>query len=67
VYFPRIIQKSGLAAFEAQCIPTDPAVLGAENYKAFLQQRRELVAQRLNEFLEGGRALSGVSEQGCNP
>ncbi len=50
-YFPEIIDKSGQAAFEAQSIPTAPAVLGIENYKAFLQQRRALVAQRLNQFL----------------
>ncbi len=53
VYFPLMIEKSGLTAFEAQCIPTDPALLGVDNYKAFLLQRRELVAQRLNEFIEG--------------
>jgi hypothetical protein len=46
-----MIEKSGLAAFEAQCIPTDAALLGVEGYKAFLQQRRALVANRLNEFL----------------
>ena len=27
-YFPDMIEKSGLAAFEAQCIPTDTALLG---------------------------------------
>ena len=50
-YFPKMIEKSGLAAFEAQCIPTDPALLGVDGYKVFLQQRRALVAQRLNQFL----------------
>jgi hypothetical protein len=48
-----MIEKSGLAAFEAQSIPTDPEVLGVEGYKAFLQRRREAVALRLNEFLGG--------------
>jgi hypothetical protein len=50
-YFPPMIDKSGLAAFEAQCIPTDPILLGVGGYKEFLQQRRALVVQRLNEFL----------------
>ncbi len=50
-YFPPMIAKSGLAAFEAQCIPTDTGLLGVEGYKPFLQQRRALVAQRLNQFL----------------
>jgi hypothetical protein len=50
-YFPPMIEKSGLAVFEAQCIPTEPALLGIEDYEAFLQRRRDLVALRLNEFL----------------
>ena len=50
-YFPRLIEKAGAAAFEAQCIPTDPAVLDPASYKAFLAKRRETVAARLNEFL----------------
>jgi hypothetical protein len=50
-YFPEIIEKSGLTAFEAQCIPTEPSLLGIDGYKAFLQQRRVLVAQCLNQFL----------------
>lgn len=50
-YFPGLIEKAGAAAFEAQCIPTDPAVLGPASYKAFLAKRRETVAARLNEFL----------------
>lgn len=50
-YFPDIIEKSGLTAFESQSIPTDVSFLGIENYKAFLQKRRVLVAGRLNNFL----------------
>ena len=50
-YFPGMIEKSGLAAFDAQCIPTDGGMLSIDAYKRFLQQRRELVARRLNEFL----------------
>ena len=50
-YFSPMIEKSGVVAFEAQCIPTDPALLGVEDYKLFLQQRRILVAKRLNDFL----------------
>jgi hypothetical protein len=51
-YFPPLIEKSGLAAFKAQCIPTDATVLGVEAYKSFLVERRKAVSQRLNEFLE---------------
>jgi hypothetical protein len=61
-YFPEMIEKSGLTAFEAQCIPTEPSLLGIEGYKAFLQHRRGLVAQRLNQFLgTGGDSISSHS------
>ena len=52
-YFLPMIEKSGLGAFQAQCIPTDPALLGVDSYKGFLQKRRTLVAERLNKFLGG--------------
>ena len=50
-YFPDIIEKSGQTHFEAQCIPTDDALLEVENYRAFRENRRTLIAKRLNEFL----------------
>lgn len=50
-YFPSIIEKSGPSAFETQCIPTDPVLLGTEAYKAFLAERRRIISRRLNEFL----------------
>lgn len=50
-YFPGIIDKSGPAALESQCIPTDPEILHTSTYKSFLKRRRELIAQRLNEFI----------------
>jgi hypothetical protein len=52
LYFPGMVEKSGLAAFHAQCIPTDPSFLEVDKYKAFLQERRVLVSKRLNQFLE---------------
>jgi hypothetical protein len=52
-YFPPHIENSGLAPFQAQCIPTDRALLVAERYKDFLATRREAVASRVNEFLGG--------------
>jgi hypothetical protein len=50
-YFPSLIEKSGLAAFEAQCIPTEPALLVVDGYRSFLAERRKAVSDRLNEFL----------------
>lgn len=52
-YFPPLIEKSGSAAFEAQCIPIEPSVLGVDAYKNFLAERRIAVSRRLNEFLGG--------------
>ena len=50
-YFPPLIDASGHHAFQAQCIPTDDRLLEARSYRAFLDERRRLVSQRLNEFL----------------
>ncbi len=50
-YFPDMIEKAGDAAFEKQCIPTTSALLAINNYKEFLQNRRVLIAKRLNDFL----------------
>jgi hypothetical protein len=46
-----MIEKTGQGAFEAQCIPTEAALLGLDGYKAFLQRRRALIADRLNQFV----------------
>ena len=51
LYFPSILEKSGNAAFETQCIPLDEEFLMKENYKRFLTERRKLIAARLNDFL----------------
>jgi hypothetical protein len=50
-YFPRMIEKSGKAAFESQCIPTEERYLDTDAYKAFLKERRISIARRLNEYL----------------
>jgi hypothetical protein len=50
-YFSPLIEKSGYATFEAQCIPTQPALLDVAAYKTFLAERRTAVSHRLNEFM----------------
>lgn len=55
-YFPTIVEKSGIDAFHAQGIPTSPALLSLEAYKAFLAERRRIVSGLLNQFLEGARS-----------
>ena len=49
--FPPLIEKSGRAPFEMQCIPTAQALLGVDSYKEFVRERRALIAKRLNNFL----------------
>jgi len=51
IYFPGILEKCGDAAFSTQCIPLEDELLVKESYKAFLAERRKLIAARLNEFL----------------
>jgi hypothetical protein len=51
-YFPELLSKSGTAPFAAQCIPTDTQLLTVDRYSDFLTKRRELIAARLNEFLD---------------
>lgn len=51
-YLPQFLDQAGQAAFEAQCIPVAQALEGVDGYKAFLQRRRELIAERLNVFLQ---------------
>jgi hypothetical protein len=60
VYLPPLLEKSGSAPFDAQCIPTDPALLSVPAYKEFLLARRARVAARVNEFL-------GVQETSASP
>jgi hypothetical protein len=51
LYFPEVREANGDQPFESQCIPTDPNLLTVERYKAFLAERRRLIAERLNTFL----------------
>jgi hypothetical protein len=55
-YFPKLLLKNGEAAFSAQCIPTDPALLSVDRYREFLVERRKQIAARLNAFLGVGEA-----------
>jgi len=55
LYFPEVRKVNGEQPFESQCIPTDPDLLTVERYKAFLAERRRLIAERLNTFLGSGQ------------
>jgi hypothetical protein len=49
-YFDGLLKNCGVEPFDAQCIPTDKAFLGVEQYSKFLDERRVRIARRLNEF-----------------
>jgi hypothetical protein len=55
-YFAPLIEKSGLAPFTTQCIPTEPVLVVVERYKDFLAERRKEVASRVNDFLDGAQS-----------
>ena len=51
-YIPELINERGKGIFESQCIPTDLHLLGHESYNEFLDERRSLIATKLNKFLD---------------
>lgn len=51
IYLPEIVKRLGDDALISQCIPTDRQLWVVERYDDFLTARRELVADRLNAFL----------------
>lgn len=51
-YLPKIVESQGKEALGKQSIPDDPALWTVETYDAFLQRRREQVANQLNAFLD---------------
>lgn len=50
-YLPEIIAKQGSEALDSQVIPSDGRFLEVSEYPAFLKERRQRIAARLNEFL----------------
>ena len=57
VYLPEVVERVGAEELEKQCIPGDPALWKVEAYDEFLAQRRQLIAHRLNRFLNRERAV----------
>jgi hypothetical protein len=51
-YLPEVQAKYS-KALSPQFVPTNPALWEVENYAAFLTERRKLIAQGINAFLDG--------------
>jgi hypothetical protein len=51
IYFPDIVKERGKEALINQCIPTDSELHKIENYKKFLEARRDLLTERMNAHI----------------
>ena len=51
-YFEAILDKHGSQPFDSQSIPTSHQLLTVESYPDFLEERRRLIAGRINGYLE---------------
>jgi hypothetical protein len=51
-YFSQVEEKYP-GALAKQFVPMDPILWRVENYREFLEERQELIARNLNEFMEG--------------
>lgn len=49
----RSVQNKFPGALQLQCVPTDETLWKLDNYEQFLIARRQLIAEKLNSFLEG--------------
>lgn len=56
-YIPALLNTQGEKALRAQCIPTDPRLFQIENYLDFLAERRRLICERLNRFMQDARKV----------
>lgn len=51
-YFPTVVESKGRAELRDHAIPVDPELWKVENYARFLEVRRQLLAEAVNEFLD---------------
>jgi hypothetical protein len=60
-YFPQIIDERGMQALSVQLIPMDRNLWKVENYRDFLTERRRLLTDAINGFIDAasreGRAM----------
>jgi hypothetical protein len=66
IYLPSIVEKRGIEALTAQCIPTSPELWRKESFREFLEYRRAGLATAVNDLLdqvvqEGSRAALDVA------
>ena len=59
-YLTAVLDKIGAEGLAKQAIPTDEGLFEVASYKAFLAERRKLIAKRLNEFLASAAKAGGL-------
>lgn len=57
-YLADIVQKQGVKALTSQCVPQDVALWETDRYRDFLATRREVLAERMNAFIEEKAGIS---------
>ena len=60
-YFKQVIKEAGIEALESQWIPLDKKLWEIQNYREFLEARRDLLADASNTFLDS--LLSGKAAE----
>jgi hypothetical protein len=61
VYLPKIVEARGAVALDGQRIPNSPDLWKVGNYRAFLAERRALLAECVNEFVASAAAAAESS------
>ena len=51
VYIPEIVKEHNVELFDKQCVPVDAENLSIDNFDSFLSERRSMIADRINEFI----------------
>lgn len=59
----KALEKHGPAALQAHCLPSDLEVYKAETFHAFLEYRRQALADLLNEYINGTQPESATPEK----
>jgi hypothetical protein len=54
-YLPRMIEEYGEDVFKKHLIPLDEELYKIENYTKFLETRRKLISDRLNQLIMTGK------------
>lgn len=58
-YLPEIIEKQGESALTSQLVTTDTQLWKIDSYRNFLEQRRKLLADTMNRFIDKMSTTSG--------